>query len=30
VVPRFGDDVDFLQRHTETVLLSGGAAHVAL
>jgi hypothetical protein len=30
VVPRFGDDVDFLQRHTETVVLSGGAARVAL
>ncbi len=29
---RFGDDVDFLQRHTETVVLSsgGGAACVAL
>ena len=28
----FGDDVDFLQRHTETVVLSadGGAARVAL
>ena len=26
----FGDDVDFLQRHTETVVLSGGSARVAL
>ena len=26
----FGDDVDFLQRHTETVVLSAGAARVAL
>jgi hypothetical protein len=30
VVPSFGDDVDFLQRHTETVVLSGGAARLAL
>lgn len=30
--PTFGDDVDFLRRHTETVVLSdpGGAARVAL
>jgi hypothetical protein len=27
---RFGDDLDFLQRHTETVVLSDGAAQVAL
>ena len=31
-VPRFGDDLDFLQRHTETVVLSdpGSAARVAI
>jgi len=28
--PRFGDDLDFLQRHTETVVLSQGSAQVVV
>jgi hypothetical protein len=27
---RFGDDLDFLQRHTETVVLSQGSTHVVV